>query len=285
MSLTKQVFIGLKWSAFTRVSSQLLTWIITLMVIRILTPADYGLLAIAVGVSGVLSNINSLGMAGALVQRQELEPGLSEKVFAILIIANAVFFAVLFSLAPLAASFYGEPVLQDMVRVLALNHVLFPMLMMARVTLMRAMDFRRLGIVMLVASVASGLLTLGLAYSGFGVWSLVYGNVFGTFMQLAGLLLVTRFWCRPLFNFQGTSGVLKFGLTNTADGFVESMVHQGDSLVVGRLLGKESTGIYYVAKDFSWLLVQKIGPILNPVAFAGFSRAQNDSEAVTRYVL
>lgn len=285
MSLTKQVFTGLKWSAITRFSAQMLNWAITLLVIRILTPADYGLLAIAAGFAGVLGAINSIGMSGALIQRKELEPELAEKIFATVILSNAFFFALLWFVAPLAADIYKEQQLENIIQVLALNHVLFPMFVMTRVRLIRQMDFRRLGIVMFVGTAFGSFLSLGLAYSGFGVWSLVYGNIFTTLVQLVGLLFVTRYWLRPDFNFKGIGGAVKFGFVDTLDEFVETFILQGDSLIVGKFLEKEPTGVFFVAKDFAWMPMRKIASIVNPLAFAGFSRAQHDPDDVVRYVV
>ncbi len=285
MSLTKQLFVGLKWSALTRFGAQILNWVITLLVIRILTPADYGLLAIAAGLAGVLSAINAIGMSGALIQRKNLQPELEKNIFATVILSNAFFFVLLLSLAPLMAEIYDEPALETIIQVLALNHVMYPMYIMMRVKLIRQMDFRRLGIVMFIGTAAGGFLSLGLAYNGFGVWALVYCNIAATFVQLIGFLYVTRYWILPDFNFKGMGDAVRFGLFDTLDEFVESMVLQGDSLIVGKLLDKDPTGVFFVAKDFAWMPMRKIAGIVNPLAFAGFSRAQSNPDDVVRYVV
>jgi O-antigen/teichoic acid export membrane protein len=285
MSLTQQVFTGLKWTAITRFSTQILNWVVTLIVIRLLTPADYGLLAIATGVVAVLTMLNEMGLESALVQRKELEADLPAKVFGFVIGTNLFFFTFLMLMAPVAAGFYSDPLLTDIIRVLALNCLLWPFMVVPRAMLVRRMDFRSQGIVMFAATTSGSLMTLALALTGHGVWSLVWGNITETVIRLVGILIVADFWCRPKFTIRGMRKVVEFGATVTVTKAIWNLQMQVDSLIIGKVLGKEPTGIYSVAKDLAWLPMRKIANIVNPVAFAGFSRAHSNGEDVNVYLV
>jgi len=285
MNITKQVFTGLKWTAITRFSTQILNWVITLIVIRLLSPADYGLLAIATGVVTMVTVMNELGLEAALIQKKELEPDLPAKIFGFVIGTNFLFFLLLFIIAPFAAAFYDDPLLTNIIRALALNCLLWPFMIVPRAMLVRRMDFRNQGVVMFIATTSGSLMTLGLALAGQGVWSLVWGNITETVVRLAGILIVTRYWCFPQFAIKGMRNVVSFGATVTVTKAIWNLQMQVDSLLIGKLLGKEPTGIYSVAKDLAWLPMRKIASTINPVAFAGYSRAHANGEDINHYVL
>lgn len=285
MSLTKQVFAGVKWVTITRLSTQLLNWAITLIVVRLLAPEDYGLLAIASGILAVLSIVNEMGLEAALVQKKQLEARLPERVFGFVLVANLLIFALVFSVAPYVASLYGEPMLALVIRVLAVNHLIFPFMVVPRAMLVRKMDFRGQGIVGFVSSTSSSLGTLTLALAGYGVWALVWGALLETIVRLIGILWIARYWCRPMFSFSGMRDVIKFGTVETLDRAVWAVQMQADALILGKMIGKEATGIYYIAKDLAWLPMRKIAAIINPVAFAGFSRAQESNVDISHLVL
>ena len=285
MSLTKQVFIGVKWTALTRLLAQLLNWTITLVVIRLLKPEDYGLLAIATGLLALLTIINEMGLEAALVQRKILNEELPEKIFGLVLVTNFSLFVLLYLGAPSFAAFYGEPQLVDLIRVLAINHLLYPFMVVPRAMLARRMEFRTQGIVDLIGSACASLATLTLALSGQGVWSLAWGALLETAINMAGILWVAKYWCMPSFDLRGMRDAMSFGIIETLDRATWSIQMQIDSLVLGKVLGKEATGVYFIAKDFAWLPMRKISNILNPVAFAGFSRANESDQDVGRLLL
>ncbi len=285
MDIKTQVFFSLKWTIITRFSAQSLSWLITLVVIRLLTPADYGLLAIASGIVAVLAFANELGLEAALVQRSNLTPDLPRKIFGFVLWTNFVFFLVLFFVAPLASAFYGQPVLTPIVRVLSITFLLNSFMVVPRAMLSRKMDFRRQGIVNFVSTMGGSLLTLGLAVNGQGVWSLVWGTIFISVIRLIGTLYVANFWCWPQFSFKGMQELVSFGIIFTSVRAIFTLQMQGDALVIGKVLGKEPTGLYSVAKELAWLPMIKMASIINPIAFSGFSRTQTDQGNIAHYVL
>ena len=185
--LRKQVVSSLAWLATARLSGQLITWTSTIVVMRLLAPADYGLVAMAMVPIGLIQLMEALGMGSALVQKEELERQMIEKVFVLLLLFNLALFLLNYLAAPAIATFFEEPQLRPMSRVLGLTFPLNSLSTVPDSLLRRDMRFRRKSIVVLISMVAHAAVTLGLAFSGFGVWALVAWSTRGVILSCGGL--------------------------------------------------------------------------------------------------
>src|SRR5574342_501412 len=121
MNIGEKVVTALRWSAATRLAGQVVSWLMTIVVIRLLAPSDYGLLAMAVILPSALYLLNDLGLDVVLVQRQAPDDCLRRQVFGIVLVLNALCALVLILGAPLVAGFFEEPRLVSILRVLSLQ--------------------------------------------------------------------------------------------------------------------------------------------------------------------
>jgi len=124
MTLRKQVFSAIRWTAGARAISQVITWAITLVVVRLLTPGDYGLLAMASIFLGFMVTLADAGMGPFLVQRPELTGRIVNQMFGLVLLVYLALAGLLVLTAPLIAQFFGEPRLVSVARVLSLHLVL-----------------------------------------------------------------------------------------------------------------------------------------------------------------
>lgn len=278
MDIGQKVVSSLKWLAVARLSGQLISWVITIVVIRLLTPSDYGLMAQAMYIIGLLTLINELGMGAALVQRDQIDDRLIGQVFALVLLINLGIFLLLALLSPLIASFFNEPTLVGIVLTLGVGFLFGSFSIVPSALLNREMAFKKRSIVDLAMILASSLTSLALALAGCGVWALVISNVVGMLTRAIGLNIVAGAWPRPVFNFGGTRQLLGFGGTVTASQVLWYLYSQADVIIVGRVLGKELLGFYSVAMQLAALPMQKIGGMLSEVGFAAFSRMQNNQD-------
>lgn len=283
--LRAQVFTAIRWTASARMLSQFFTWVITLIVIRLLTPADYGLLAMATIFLSLLVMVADVGMGPALVQRQELGERELRQAFGIALALHLALAVALALAAPLISRFFEETELVPIVRVLSVQLVIGAFGVIPDAVLQRQLEFRKRSLLDLAATVTGSLVTLALALTGQGVWALVLGSMTSQALRVVGVNLLTGCLTRPEFSLTGTRSLLQAGGQATLSQIIWFLFNQADRFIAGKLLGKEVLGYYSVALDLAALPNQKISPLINQVAFPSFSRMQHDVPRVAANTL
>lgn len=270
------------WRSGTQILSQLISWGATLAVIRILEPSDYGLFAMTSVVLVFLNFLNGYGFVSALIQSERVEPVRIRQAFGMLILLNAGLAAIqFFAVAPLAASYYAEPVIAEMLRWQSLIYLSTPFLILPEAMLTRNLDFKKPAIVNLTSAFIGAAVALGMAFQGYGVWTLVFAPIAIFWTRAAALMIATRFWVRPSFNFTGAGGIFSFGTAMlVAHGFwiIQS---QGDIFIAGRAFDNHDLGLYAEALFLTQIFAAKFVPPLNEVAFPAYARLQNDRAALS----
>jgi len=284
MDLGNKVKNGLKWSAVSKLLSQLITWGLTIYVMRLLQPEDYGLLAMAMIFMSFLMLLKEFGLGPAVVQNKNISDEILRKIFGVLILLNISLLLLLYILAPFIADFFDQPLLSDILRVLSLTFLLIPFETIPNAMLQREMRFKHLAAVELLSAISGGLITLYFAYNGWAVWSLVYGGMAMALIRTVSLN-VFYFWLKlPSFKFQGLWSHVSFGGLITVDQSLWFFYSQADAFIVGKLLGSQVLGFYSVAMHLSSLPMQKLNSIINQVAFPAFSQLQDDKNKVEYYL-
>ncbi len=276
---------ALRWAGGATAVGQLITWAMTILVIRILTPDDYGLMAMATVVIGFLMLVNELGLGAVIVQRESLELGTVRTIFGITLIVNTLFFALLWLAAPVISEFFHEERLTALVRVLSVQFVIAAFEIVPVAQLERNLDFKRKSLAYLTANVAGGVASLWLALHGYGVWALVSGNLVLVTTRMLALNFAAPFLHLPAFNVRAAASALAFGGLVTLERAMWFLYSQADIFVVGRLLGTRVLGVYAVAMQLASLVMHKTGGVLYEVAFPTFSRTQEDRPKLAAYVL
>jgi len=285
MDLKSQVIAGVGWVAGANFIGQLITWVITIVVMRLLSPADYGLLAMASVFVAFLAMMAAAGLGPAIVQAISIDDAKLRQLLGLITLLNVILCLLLFSAAPLIAGFFDEPRLMDVIRVLSFQFVITGFAVIPESLLGRALRFKARALVDLSANVAGGAVTLTLALLGYGVWSLVAGAMVTVSGKTVGLNLASPYLRWPTFSLKGARPLLAYGGNVTASRVLWFFYSQADMFIAGKLLGKEALGFYSVAMHLASLPVQKISGVLNQVAFPAFAQIQRDPEAISRHVL
>ncbi|RYF11221.1 MAG: lipopolysaccharide biosynthesis protein, partial [Deltaproteobacteria bacterium] len=172
-SLHAQVRRAVIWRSGSQIVGQMVQWASTFLVIRLLDPRDYGLFAMAQVVLVFLNMLNGFGLASGLIQAADVTERQVRQLFGMLIALNAALAAFQLMLAPLAAIYYRQPIVADMLRVQALLYLTTPFIALPFALLSRRMDFRHQARANICASIAAAAAALGGALAGWGVWTLV----------------------------------------------------------------------------------------------------------------
>lgn len=287
MDIRSKVVSALRWSAASRFFGQLFSWVVTIYVIRLLSPADYGLMAMAMVVVSFLILLNTYGLDAVLVQKNDLDEQVRRQVFGLVIILNLGFFLLVFLGAAPIAALYGQPDLVPVLQVLSLQFLLLIFETLPQSRLEGDIKFAGRSVVDLITVVLGSLVTLVLALTGAGVWALVWGALVITAARVIGLNLLCGKLVRPSFSLRGLRGHLSFGGFVTLDRGLWYLFAESDKFIGGKLLGSHPLGYYAVASQLASLPIQKISGLLNAVAFPAFSRAHSHDgdQAVQRYLL
>ena len=278
--LSHRVRDAVFWRSGSQIVAQMITWGATFLVIRILNPADYGLFAMTQVVLVFLHLLNGYGIASALIQSEKVSTTQVRQVFGMLILLNAGLGLAQIALAPLAAAYFRQPMLDDLLRVQALLYVATPFIAVPNALLSRGIDYQNQAKINLVAAILSAATAYLCASAGWGVWALVVAPIVLFWTRAVAMMVAAKCFVWPSFQFAGAGGMFRFGgalMVTQLFWFVQS---QADVFVAGRSFEAHDLGIYTTAVFLATILVGKFVPPLNDVAFAAYSRIQGDTRAI-----
>ena len=280
-SLRDEVKAAVIWRSGSQIAAQLVAWCSTLAVIRILNPADYGIFAMTQVVLTFLNFLNGYGFASALVQDREINERKVRQAFGMMLLVNLGIALIQFVLAPLAASYYRQPIVGDLLRVQALIFLATPFIALPENLLIRELDFKRPAVANLAATCVSATVALTCALTGAGVWTLVYAPLAFFWTRAAALMLAARFFILPSFRFAGAGRMFGFGLMLLGGYFFWTILTQSDVFIAARFLSPHELGLYAEALFLTTIIAAKFVPPLNEVAFPAYARIQDDPAALT----
>lgn len=284
-SLRERVVSGVMWLTATRASGQLISWIITIFVVRVLSPEDYGLMGMAIFFTGLLFLLNELGLGTAIVQRAELSPSQLSNLRWLILLINAAIFVLLQVVAPAVAAYFNEPRLTNIIRVLAITFLINGFGVPSASILQREMAFKEKASAEVAGNLAGGVATLALALNGWGVWSLVGGNLLLRFVTTA-LYCVYRPPTFQRFRSADNLGLfVQFGFQVAVSRILWYFSATADVAIVGKVLGSVQLGYYSLAFQYASLPLEKFVTILNEIAFPSFSSVQADTKTLQRHFL
>ncbi len=277
--LARSAVRGTAWVAASRLAGRLLFFASTVVLARLLEREDFGVAAYAIAVIAMFSAIPGLGLAPALIHHRD-DPEMLDTGFWLGLLAGATGFALVWVAAPLAGWAFADPRAVDVTRALGL---LFPIESLRNVhatLLARRLDFRRRFVPELVHATGKGLIAIVLALAGFGYWSLILGTV-----GAAALAVPVYWWVldwHPRFHFDRAAArrLLPFGGHVVAIDLLGALIRNADSVLVGRLLGAATLGVYTLAFRIPDLLIRNLATMLGQVLLPVYARLQSDRDAV-----
>lgn len=278
--LDSKIRIGVAWSGLTQVVGQLASLVISIVLTRLLLPEDFGLIGMVVVFTGFAAVFLDMGFGAALVQKLDLQQHHKNAVFWLNIAVGASLTLILAAAAPYIASFYGVPALQPLTVAISVIFFINSFAVVQVALLQKAMNFRTLAIAQVTGTVLSGLLAIYLAYSGFGVWSLVAMSITSATIFVVVLWAITPWRPDLSLRLDALRDLSKFSLNLVGFSIFNYWFRNGDNLLIGRYVGSAALGIY--ARSYAILLVPvwQISGILSSVMFPALSAIQHDVERV-----
>lgn len=277
-SLKNTALKGVMWSAIDRFASQGISFIVSIVIARILTPHDYGLVAmVGIFISIAQAFVDS-GLSSAIVRKKDrTEIDLSTAFFANIII-GFICYIVLFIVAPYIAEFYKERELCSIVRAMGIVFFLFSFSNIQQAVLTIHIDFKTKTKISLLSVLISGTLGISLAISGYGVWSLVFQQVVFALSRAIFLWLFVRWRPITTFSWQSFSSLFSFGSKMLLTGLINAIFNNLYSIVIGKTFSATHLGYYSRAEQFAQFPSSNISNIIKGVSFPAMAMIQDEED-------
>lgn len=272
----RRATLAVWWSALEIGTRYGVQFGVTIVLARLLTPADFGLMAMLLVFTTFAALLMEGGLGTALVQRQASTDNEETSVFLINLTVGCVLASVLSLLAPAIGRLYAQPSLASLLQALAWLLPLGAVANVPNALLTQRLDFRKRAGVELVASVGSGGLALWLAWRGHGVWSLAWQALTGAALRAALLWWLSGWWPRGNFDRAAFAGLFRFGGYLLLANALSVGALRLQSLMLGRLFDARTLGMYVMAQDTQQAPTQLASALLNRVGLPMFASVKDE---------
>lgn len=280
MALKEKVIKGLAWTSLQGAGSQAISFLVFLVLARLLDPESFGLVAMAMVAVAFFKLFGNFGFGAAIIQRKQLEPDHLDTAFWVDIFVGIFMMSITFLTAPWVAELYSEPRLQEIIQWLSLLFLPTALSQVQTSILRRELALRPLAIRTLISEVIGGVTGVGCAIAGFGVWSLVARQLVTTFIGLFLLWYLSEWRPRLVFSRQRFRELFGFSSKILSANIIDFMSKKSDSFLIGYFLGPVALGYYTIAYRLVYLLTDFLGGTINRVAWPAFSRLQDQPEKI-----
>ncbi len=278
--LSQQAIHGTFWIYLSFVAGKSLTFVTTIILARLLVPEQFGVMGYCIIAIQYLDILSSFGMETALISRRNRFDEAANATFFVSIAINLLLFAATWAVSPAIAAFFREEAVIELIGVLALTLPINALGIVPRAIIQRNLKFKLNLWSNLSRNFVKGAVAILLAWQGFGVWSLVYGQIAGELTDVAILWSLVR-W-RPTFKVElsVTTEILQYGIHIVGAGIIGALLTNVDYIFVGRILGASALGYYTLAYRVPELLIRNFNTVIDKVSMPVISKFQTDIPAL-----
>lgn len=281
-SLRKLASRSVLWTAVGKGSNTLIALLVTAVLTRLLTPADFGIVAMVVVISGFLNIMAEAGVSNAVVQKRDLEPRALSTLFWTGIGLGLLAAVGLAIASPLVARFFAEPRLTPVVALLSMSFVFLAMGRIPNGLLERNFRFRELAAAEVISALGSGVVGVVLARAGAGYFALVFQTLISGFANATLRLVFAKFRPKLVFDWTALKAVSGYSGGVTAFAAINYWARNLDKALIGRALGAAQLGFYGRAYALMLYPLEGINGIMNPSLHPLLSAMQGDAKRMTR---
>ena len=278
MSLKQKTVSGIFWSSVDRFSVQGIQLVLKIIIANILLPDDFGLIGMLVIFMAVSRSFIDSGFSNALIRKQNRTEADFSTVFYFNIVVGLVFYLILFFTSPYIAAFYNAPILESLTKVVAINIIFNSLTVVQQARLTINLDFKTQTKASLLSVIISGIIGIGIAYKGFGVWALVAQSLIGGFISMAMLWIYSRWIPQKVFSISSFREMFSFGSKLLLSGLIDTIYNNIYTIVIGKKFSKADLGYYTHADSYTQFPSSNITGILQRVTFPVLSSIQDDDE-------
>lgn len=278
--LRQKTFGGLIWKFLESVGNQLVSFVVSLVLARILMPEEYGVIAIVTVFITLCNVFVNSGLGTALIQKKDADEIDFSTVFYTSLFISLALYAAMFFAAPWIAVFYEKPVLMPVIRVMSLRFVIASINTVQRSYVSKKMQFRKLFFATLGGNLLSGAGGIWLALKGAGIWALVSQYLLCAVAETVVLLFVIEWKPRRLFSTQRLKGLFSYGWKLLVSSLIDTLYNNLRSLIIGKKYSSADLAYYNKGKQFPELVSGNVITTIDSVLFPVIAMKQDDKSAV-----
>lgn len=278
--LKKKTVSSLLWRFLERCGAQGVTFLVTIVLARLLVPEVYGLMALVTVFTAILQVFVDSGMGNALIQKKDADDLDFSSVFFFNLVMCIALYILLFFCAPVIAAFYHNPELISVIRVLGITLLISGVKNVQQAYVSRKLQFKRFFFATLGGTIGAAVIGITLAYMGFGIWALVSQNLFNTMIDTLILWFTVRWRPKLLFSFERLKGLLRYGWKLLVSSLLHTFYLNLRTLIIGKLYMPADLAYYEKGQSFPTLIVSNINASIDSVLLPTMSGVQDSRESV-----
>lgn len=277
-SLKDKTIKGTFWSAADAFIGQGVTFIVGIILARILSPEEYGLIGIVTIFTTVMLGVVDSGFSNALIRKVKVTEDDYSTLFYFNLLVSILMFALLFVAAPWIAQFFERPQLISLTRVMGLLLIFQALSIVQYTILSRNVDFKTKTKASVISAIISGIVGIAMAYAGFGVWALVAQQLARQLLYSVCLWILNKWWPKLRFSVESFKYMWGFGWKLLLSGLLDKIWSQLYQTVVGKFYNPATLGQYTRAKEYAGIFSTNFTNIIQRVSYPVLSQVQDDKE-------
>ena len=278
INLREKTVKGVGWSAADNLSQHAVTFLVSIVLARLLTPDDYGLIGIVTIFTLVSQALINAGFTSALIRKKDATDDDYNTVFIVNLGMSILLYAIIFLASPSIADFFNRQELISLVRVTSLGMIIGALALVQQTRLTKRIDFKSQTVITLTASVLSGLVGIVMAIVGFGVWALVAQQLSLQAIKTVGLWIVNRWVPKLHFSSNSFKELFGFGWKMMLSSLLDTVWKELYQVVVGKFYSPATLGQYTRSKQFATLFSRNLTSVIQRVTYPVLSNIQDDKE-------
>lgn len=276
----KLVLSNLIWRFLERCGAQIVTFIVSIVLARILDPRVYGTIALITVITTILQVFVDSGMGNALIQKKDADDTDFSTVFYFNIVMCLGLYAILFFTAPLIAKFYDMPELTPVIRVLGITLIISGVKNVQQAYVSKHMLFKKFFFSTLGGTIGAAVVGIVMALYSFGVWALVGQYLFNLLVDTIILWITVKWRPKKLFSWTRLKGLFSYGWKLLVSGLIDTVYNDIRQLIIGKKYSTEDLAYYNKGKQFPNLIVTNVNSSIDSVLLPTMSESQNDKAVV-----
>ena len=281
-SLKQKTAKGVLWSSVEQFSVQIIQFVLGLIMARILSPQDYGLVGMILVFTVIAQVFVESGFANALIRKQNRTEVDYSTAFYFNIVVGIVAYFVLFFVSPYIADFYDEPLLEPLTKVVALTVFINSLGIVPRARYTINVDFKTQAKATTTSVLISGIIGIWMAYTGYGVWAIVWQSVIRNALNVLLLWIFAKWLPLLQFSWQSFREMWSFGYKLLLSGLIDRIYSNIYQLVIGKVFSAQDLGNYTRAHQFASFPSSNINGIISRVTYPILSSIQDDDVRLER---
>ncbi len=282
MSLRKRATSGIVWTFAEQFGNQIVVFVVSTILARLLLPEQFGLIGMIAVFYAVGSALFNAGLTQSLVRSKKLDQVDYSTVFFYNLFSSIVIYFIMFFTAPLVAEFYGYPILIDIIRLYCLSFIIFAFSAVQQAKMTKEMNFKTQTIISLPSVILGGIVGIYLAYSGYGVWSIVWNQLITATFRSMQLWIYSKWTPSFVFSVPKFKEHFNFGYKITLSSILEKIFNNLYIIIIGKYFSATQVGFYTRADSMKNLPVSNITMALGRVTYPLFAEIQYDNIRLKR---